>query len=579
MSIPSELQNIVYESVKILGQAIKEIYGEKIFLEIEKLRHDMKKIRNCDAKTVHIALEKFYRASTKDTTLALHQKAKAFSLMLELINTCEASYRSFRLARLKICPDQRPLGMIFVFTSHPTEARSPQFLFIMDKIETLIFTALQTEMREVEQEILYLLKIAVKMDLANNKRPEVKDEAAQIFHTVLNKNILDEQLTLKRNGIHVTFKTWTGGDKDGHPFVNPETMIQSLTLSRNKLLDYMLMLINEYAEEIKILKQSRLINRVDNFKSLLDSVRLIESKDGLKINKIKATLKKMNWQSPVLYKLNHLIQLYPGLVLPLEIREDHGLIHSALKNSQLAISLMLTKLKEISHGSDPRNYVNSFVISMCMTSGDMIAAAQLTQKKLGCMSIPIVPLFENEVGLTTALDIIDEAFKKFPFEKFSRLQFNGLFEVMLGYSDSTKENGVLPGRLMVEKAAHEIEHYFLKRGLTPVFFHGSGGSINRGGGPVKEQLSWLPKSSLNLYKATIQGETVQRHFHQPLIMRSQVNKIVTEFNNYKPRKFKQSEALLLFSKKIQEKYQKLVLDESFQRLVHEATPYEFLNLL
>ncbi|MGZ3790386.1 MAG: phosphoenolpyruvate carboxylase [Bacteriovorax sp.] len=579
MDIPAELQNIVYESIKILGLAIKEIYGEKTFLEIDGLRREMKRIRNKDADTVYRSLEKFYQESKKRKTVELHQKAKAFALMLELINVCEASYRSFRLSRLKIISEKRPKGMIFVFTSHPTEARSPQFLFIMDKIEDLILKALQTDMKEVEGEIFYLLKMAIEIDLANNKKPEVKDEAAQIFHTVFNKSVLDEQVALKINGINVFFKTWAGGDKDGHPLVGPKTMIQSLTLSRNKLLDYILNLMNEYEEEVKTLKRTHLISAIVSFKRLLESARKIRSKDGLVVNKIKAHLKRMKLDSPVIEKLNHLFVLYPAIVLPLEIREDHKLIHAALLDPRLAISRMLKELKKISSGTDPRGYVNSFVISMCMTSDDMIAAAKLTKKIMGNLDVPIVPLFENEVGLTSSLDILSGAFLKFPFKKKHHEKWGGLFEVMLGYSDSTKENGVLPGRLMVEKAAIEIESYLLKIGLTPVFFHGSGGSINRGGGSVKEQLSWLPKSSLDLYKATIQGEMVQRQFHQRLIMRSQINKIVTEFNCFKRRKLKHSKALSTFSTAIQVKYQSLVNDSAFQKLVQEATPYQFLNLL
>jgi phosphoenolpyruvate carboxylase len=579
MEIPSELKKIVYESVKILGEAIQETYGEKMFFEIEKLRHEMKKIRNKDAITVHRTLEKFYFYSKESDTLDLHQKTKAFSLMLELINTCEAAYRSYRLAGLKITQDERPLGMIFVFTSHPTEARSTQFLFIMDKLEALILKALQVEIKEVEIDIFYLLTIALKIDLANNKKPEVKDEAEQIFHTVLSKSILDEQLRLKASGIYICFKTWAGGDKDGHPLVGPQTMIQSLTISRNKLLDYILIYVNECEEEMKILKKTRITPAINSLKSLLTSARKISSKDGLLVNQIKKSLKGIKHKSPALEKLNYLLQIYPAIVIPLELREDHELIQQALLDPKLAIALMLKELKKISSGTDPRGYVNSFVISMCMSSSDMLAAAQLTQKILGHLMIPIVPLFENEVGLTSSNEILTEAFKIFPFENVHKKKWNGLFEVMLGYSDSTKENGVLPGRLMVEKTAHELEEHLLTFNLTPVFFHGSGGSINRGGGSVKEQLSWLPKSSLNLYKATIQGEMVQRQFQRPLIMRSQVNKIITEFNDFKILKCNYSSALFKFSKSIQTKYKSLVIDESFQELVQEATPYEFLNLL
>lgn len=578
-TIPPELQHIVYESIKLLGLAIKDVYGETMYLKIEKLRHEMKDIRRKDPQTVFLALEKFYQQSIKAKTSELRQMVKAYSLMLELINTAEAAFRSFRLSELKIAEGQRPSGMVFVFTSHPTEARSGPFLFIMDKIENLITNALAFGIKDYEKEIFYLLKIAVTIDLANKKKPEVKDEVLQILHTILNKKILDEQLNLKKKGINIFFKTWSGGDKDGNPFVGPETMLESINLSRNNLLDYFEGLLLEFEEEMFVLKKTRILSEIKKITTELLSLKKIKAKDGVKITKLTKMIKSLKSDSPRLLKINDFLDLYPGIVLPLEIREDHELIHMALKNSKLAIALMLKELKKISEGTNPCHYVNSFIISMCMSSEDMLAAGLLTQKIFGSLAIPIVPLFENEAGLMSSIEILSGAFKLFPFEKNHKKKWKGYFEVMLGYSDSTKENGVLPGRLMVEKAAHDIEAHFLEMGLIPLFFHGSGGSINRGGGSVKEQLSWLPKSALNFYKATIQGEMVQRNFHQALIVRSQVNKIVAEFNDYSPCQRSTSETVNKFSQLIQMKYKALVDDDSFQELVRVATPYEFLNVL
>jgi len=579
MEIPSELKDIVFDCVKLLGQAIKETYGEQMFDEIENLRQVMKKLRNKNSKIVTSALEKLYNKSRKEDSHSLHQKAKAFSLMLELINTCEVSYRSYRLEHLKICHGAIPTGMVFVFTSHPTEARSPQLLCIMDKIEVLIARAIKTEIKEVESQILYLLKMALEINLATNKKPKVSDEAAQIFHTVLNPSILNEQLNLKEQGVNVFFNTWAGGDKDGHPLVGPATMIQSLSLSRNTLIDYMINQLNDFIDELRLLKKSRMVFRIKSLISKLLNSKKIAANDGDKIKKIKSSLERLKFSSPILARLNDLIALYPAIVIPLEIREDHKLVHLALHDPKQPIALMLKKLKKISIGIEPRSYVNSFVVSMCMSPDDLIVAAELTEKIMGKLEIPIVPLFENESGLANSTDILTHAFEKFPFKKIHKQRWGGQFEVMLGYSDSTKENGVLPGRLMVENAIHKIEKLLMKAKLRPVFFHGSGGSINRGGGSVKEQLSWLPKSSLDLYKATIQGESVQRHFHHALILRSQVNKIVNEFQNYRPNKLQHSIALAQFSKLIQDKYKSLLDDHSFQQLVQVATPYEFLKIL
>src|SRR5690606_7408602 len=128
------------------------------------------------------------------------------------------------------------------------------------------------------------------------------------------------------------------------------------------------------------------------------------------------------------------------------------------------------------------------------------------------------------------------AFKKFPFQKEHKLKWGNRFEVMVGYSDSSKENGVFPARLMIEEGLFKLENFLIKKKLKPVFFHGSGGSTSRGGGTVSEQTAWWPETALNIHKVTIQGEMVQRNFNNPLIMRSQIGKVVGSFANHEPKK-------------------------------------------
>jgi phosphoenolpyruvate carboxylase len=132
---------------------------------------------------------------------------------------------------------------------------------------------------------------------------------------------------------------------------------------------------------------------------------------------------------------------------------------------------------------------------------------------------------------------------------------------------------------MVERALLNLEKFLKTQKLTPVFFHGSGGSVSRGGGSIKEQIAWWPQTALNIYKVTVQGETVQRHFHHPLIIRSQVSKIVEAFENYHPHTLHREEALQKMANIIQEQYHSLVQDPAFQHMTSEATPYDFLSLL
>ena len=102
--------------------------------------------------------------------------------MLELINTCETAYRSHLLADFQITSKKKPRSVIYVFTSHPTESRSRDFLQLMGSVEKLLIEGLKTNPELIRDRLLYLLRIAVRLELANNRKPQVKDEMDQIFN-------------------------------------------------------------------------------------------------------------------------------------------------------------------------------------------------------------------------------------------------------------------------------------------------------------------------------------------------------------------------------------------------------------
>ena len=587
MKIPSELRELVFQSVKLLGLAIKDIYGLKLFNQIEDLRLQMKAVRQKEGDVVHAALEDVYKKMSKRDDEDLHKIAKAFSLMLEIINACETAYRTHRLQNFRLEVEKKPDSLIYVFTSHPTEARSKEFLFLTDKVEDLLIKALDSGFEEVQDELLHLFQMSLRIPLANNKRPDVKDEANQILHTVLDERILAEQIYLKKNGLNIYFRTWVGGDKDGHPKVGPITMVQTLTQSRGMLLEYIQKRIEEFQLELKLfnLDEVKLTRDLNQLKQQLKDLKKVMAGDGKRVlnfknhfHKIQKLTDAHKLSSPHLFEIKELFGLYPALVLPMEIREDSSLIHEALKKPQ-PIAEMLKTLKVISAGLDPKFYVRGFIISMCQEAEDLQAAIKLTIKYLGAYAIPSVPLLENEQGLSHGVEILSKTFAHFPMIKEHKNRWEGKLEVMLGYSDSSKENGVLPSRLLVEKALLELEGLLLKHKLTPVFFHGSGGSTGRGGGSLKEQIAWWPHSALNIYKMTIQGETIQRHFNQAPILRSQVSKIVDEFSKYRVQKFERPKVADEFAELIQTSYRTLVRDPDFQQMTSEATPYDFLNLL
>lgn len=584
--ISHELKDLVSGSVRLLGMAIQDMYGEEMYLKIEQLRREMKDIREKGPETVHRHLEEVYQRLSGMKTPDLHKVSKSYSLMLELINACEAAYRIFRLQDERYSQTKAPHSLVFVFTSHPTEARSKNFLELMDKIEELLLASLHLGLESHQEQLTHLFRIALRLDLANNRRPQVEDEAEQIYHTVLSTETLKEQVELRKKGINVFFRTWVGGDKDGHPKVGPVTMLKSLTLSRSRLIAFINTKLTEFMDDVLLLGDNDLVEDIKALRRKLPALKRVAGADGVQIKDFKKHLQRIKQKSdkqkftgPDLEAVENLLWLYPALVLPLEIREDSSFIHEALEKPRMNIARMLAQLKKISKGMEAKWYVRGFIISMCQTADDMKAATKLVTRMTGSLSIPVVPLFENEKGLKNAVDILKGAFESYDYPKRHHEKWGGRFEVMLGYSDSSKENGVFPGRMMVETALLNLEKFLKSQKLTPVFFHGSGGSVSRGGGSIKEQIAWWPQTALNIYKVTVQGETVQRHFHNPLIIRSQVSKIVEAFSNYKPHKHEKVEVLDKLAIKIQGHYRALVQDPDFQHMTSEATPYDFLSLL
>lgn len=82
-------------------------------------------------------------------------------------------------------------------------------------------------------------------------------------------------------------------------------------------------------------------------------------------------------------------------------------------------------------------------------------------------------------------------------------------EIMLGYSDSAKDGGIVASAWSLYKAQELIEEIFTEYGLKSRIFHGRGGTVGRGGGPSHQSMLSLPEGTLHgQIKITEQGETL-----------------------------------------------------------------------
>ncbi len=164
--------------------------------------------------------------------------------------------------------------------------------------------------------------------------------------------------------------------------------------------------------------------------------------------------------------------------------------------------------------------IKSYVISMAHDFSDILevallfkTAGLLHKDKIGFRSdIGIVPLFETINDLDNSVSVMKQAFED-PFYK-QILKHSGMKqEIMLGYSDSNKDGGILKSRWSLYKAQERLINLASEHKVRLLFFHGRGGSIGRGGGPAYDAVKSQPEGSVNGYvKLTEQGEVVSSKY-------------------------------------------------------------------
>jgi phosphoenolpyruvate carboxylase len=129
------------------------------------------------------------------------------------------------------------------------------------------------------------------------------------------------------------------------------------------------------------------------------------------------------------------------------------------------------------------------------------------------LPLPVVPLFETMRDLEGAPEILAE-FLDHPVTRRVLARSGGReVQVMLGYSDSNKDSGILASQWALHRAQSALTEVAMRHGARPVFFHGRGGTVGRGAGPTHWFLSALPHGSLGgALRMTEQGETIAQKY-------------------------------------------------------------------
>ena len=616
----------------LLGQVIREQAQPGLFEAVEGLRQAAIARRESGAAELP-RLE-------IDGPAKAYQLARAFSFYFELINLAETNHRKRRRLAHALAESDvvqrgslrgvlralRGSGASFaealemlgrvcvmpVFTAHPTEVARRSVMFKRRRISDLLerldrIPVPAAELEALETALLAEITALWQTDDVRGARPTVRDEirmaldyyGASLFDTlpVLYAEVrsaliaefgaedVPEDLPLL-----VRFGSWIGGDRDGNPFVTPETTASALTMARELLCRHYLVrlegifeqlasstqqapvstalaeLLQGYLDEIRVsgtnTPEHALIGRFPH-----ESVRLLVACMMTRLGKraraegspAQASLAPLAPYTRAAEFLSDLTTLRESLnenkghrlaellidpmlmevrtyglhLQTLDIRQ-HARVHTAaLEELKAAAAGELAKaftsqtlevietFRMIAHlkRTQPPESIERYVISGCTSVQDIENVVRLgriggvvvegrVDDQISDPGLQPVPLFESIEDLRNAPAICRELWSSAEYagllDSWGRRQ-----EVMLGYSDSNKDGGMLTSTWEIFKAHRGLHEVARECGVTLRLFHGRGGTVGRGGGPTHRAIFAQPVDSFSgELRLTEQGEVL-----------------------------------------------------------------------
>ncbi len=653
----------------LLGEVLRAHSRKRVLVVVERLRdgflalreHDdaklrqklMKRIDGLDPQT----LSEVIRAYTIYFSLAhIAEEVQGFLQRRTMVSAGGRLWRgSFdhtlrQFAEEGVGPERlqllfEQLAYLPVFTAHPTEAKRRTMLETQRRIFLLALDLHRHKLNEEEQqdrlgEILSEIQILWKTDEVRVHKPQVTDEVRQglyFFSESLFEILPQVYRNLERavrraygSGCAVSvpsfvaFGSWIGGDRDGNPFVKPETTelavrmhcelvleeyivrVRRLTriLSHSSALcapspkfldsldtdeDYWLDTMGEtprrffhepYRRKLAIVRHRLEVNlarvqaRIEgddhptemhegyaHERELLDDLYLIrdslishgdanaadgELKDLIRlVESFGFHLMHLDIRQESTRHTQAVIELFarqPGapfyqafteeqklLALAEAIAHPHPFhIDKATLTPETRETLEVFEVMARMRAEISEDVFGAYVISMTH-SASHVMEVMLLARLAGLAghtgasangdgwfcNIRISPLFETIEDLAHIDQVMSTLFDNETYAALLKASGN-LQEVMLGYSDSCKDGGILSSAWNLYEAQEKIVALAHARGVQCRLFHGRGGTIGRGGGPTHEAILSQPDDTVHgQIKFTEQGEVLSYRYANP----------------------------------------------------------------
>jgi len=655
-----ELRSRVRLFGDLLGEVLREQAGEKILFAVETLRRGYIRLRKQENPALRKRLSRVIENLEPDD---LTDVIRAFNLYFSLVNIAEESvqhrrrrqqtrrhgplwYGSFTQTLQEfydqgISADQLQQLLnqtlyLPVFTAHPTEAIRRTVMFALRRIfltsDRLHDHRLGRDERDdIRQEVKREIQVLWKTDEVRIRKPSVEDEIRNglyffresLFEAVpqayryLEKAIRrvygDSSPAISTPGGLIQFGSWIGGDRDGNPFVKPQTTAMALRLHMREILILYLRRVEELG--YRLTHSSRLCEFSQDFLDSIEAdaaafaealpafrhqyihepyrrkLRIMRHRIKLNLTAVserigdpgveyasqqigyvteQALLQDLllirdslcahgdtNLAREHLQDLIRLVETFGFYLMHLDIRQestrhteaigeicrlyddrldyaaldegarqgylanalasppptiDHARLSETTRETLEVFAVMRRMQSEVSI-----NAFGNYIISMTHTASHILEVMYLAwlagragKNAAGWFcGIRISPLFETIQDLEHAEAILTQLLENETYRNLLQASCK-CQEIMLGYSDSCKDGGILASNWKLYEAQQRIIAIADRHQIQVRLFHGRGGTIGRGGGPTHEAILSQPPGTVHgQIKFTEQGEVLR----------------------------------------------------------------------
>jgi phosphoenolpyruvate carboxylase len=535
----------------LLGRVLAEQEGDWLVELVEEVRGLARRARHRDGGAWRTLAERV-------SVLSLDQQGRvlrAFGLFFQLTNIAEQHHRLRRLreyeqegrvARESLADalarlDRLDVGTLLehivvspVFTAHPTEATRRTVLMKHARIASLLVEH-ETSAEAAERALAEEITILWQTDEVRSRRPRVTDEIRQMLWFVEHSLwqaapdvLLDLRSRVRFEHAPLRFGSWVGGDADGNPHSTSDTLTEALERARALAREL-------YCEEIRGLARSwgmstDLVDALPEVGEVTDVSpgknadepyrrRLTSIWERLRADAISAAeLQRELGLLDASLRANRGTRIADGSLASLRTRVDLFGLHLARLDVRVHARAVREGQRQLQslfaaagaaqrrHG---RQSVETLIVSMTRSANDVLKAERLAAEH-GFEAVG-VPLLETIDDLRGAPALVEELHARRP---------RHALEVMVGYSDSSKDGGYLTAQWEIYKTQAALAEFAAREGIELTIFHGRGGSTGRGGGPTYASiLAQPPRSVRTGLKLTEQGETIAFKYGVPGLAR------------------------------------------------------------